>query len=291
LLASLPPDHLSSTGSILRPSARRRKSAKVQLSLFLVILTTYIAIRINPNIIGANPQGLIPVSQSTTQPETQLTTLVPAPTTTPPVDVATREITTIPTQITQEVLINTPTTASTTAPPTPPTDIPPPRDSATPTNTLRPTDPPVPTNTPVPTPNPNTQPGSLLELGQTWKQNGIELTLAGVQFSGNSMRVTWRFENNTGQDILVRYHGDNFTFRDNTSGQELNSRGFYDGTFIYNIDEIVKSGEYVINTKKNGRGVSLLVYFDPAITKEILVTAYDIARIEQAQWIIRVNLT
>jgi hypothetical protein len=234
---------------------------------------------------------LIPVSQSTTQPETQLTTLVPAPTTTPPVDVATREITTIPTQITQEVLINTPTTASTTAPPTPPTDIPPPRDSATPTNTLRPTDPPVPTNTPVPTPNPNTQPGSLLELGQTWKQNGIELTLAGVQFSGNSMRVTWRFENNTGQDILVRYHGDNFTFRDNTSGQELNSRGFYDGTFIYNIDEIVKSGEYVINTKKNGRGVSLLVYFDPAITKEILVTAYDIARIEQAQWIIRVNLT
>jgi hypothetical protein len=78
------------------------------------------------------------------------------------------------------------------------------------------TSPPAPTPAPIvvvatptmspPTPEPDKTPaGTILSVGDTWKQDGAELTLVNVDFGAKQTNIAWRFKNNTGGSLLVQY--------------------------------------------------------------------------------------
>lgn len=95
---------------------------------------------------------------------------------------------------------------------------------ATSTPTVRPTDTPKPSpaSTPIPSPTslPDTQPGTILEIGQTWRQSGLELTMIesdwgqGWSDAGGGLYV-FLLTNLESYDRIFRLSSENFSAVDN----------------------------------------------------------------------------
>lgn len=147
----------------------------------------------------------------------------------------------------------------------------------------------TPTSMPLPsaTPEPdNTPAGSILGEGDTWKQDGAELTLVQVDFGAKQTNIAWRFKNNSSGPLLVQYSGDNFIVKDNL-GHVLTNKGFQNFN-NWHINEVFPSGKSV-----NNAGMSpLLIEADLSNTQitEIIITVKDVSRIKLAQWKIPINI-
>jgi hypothetical protein len=157
-----------------------------------------------------------------------------------------------------------------------------------------------PTSTPIPIPTsiPNTLPGIILEIGQTWYQDGAEVTVREPtpwtddspyapedQRSGMSFRLF--FTNHKPQDISITYSGDfNFTAVDNL-GRQLVISDVWPGVVASSCHEqtrIIPVGQTI---NLGCRDYSYILAFvdigNPAIT-EIIFTVTGVSSIHEARW-------
>jgi hypothetical protein len=108
-----------------------------------------------------------------------------------------------------------------------PTTITSPTTTPTPSPTASPR--PSPTNTLVPTPTPlaDTPPGITLQVGDTWRQGGIELQLLKTALFPRHLGVgaMWQFRNIRLQDVVLTFSLNNFDVRDN-AGRRLDTSHF-----------------------------------------------------------------
>jgi hypothetical protein len=135
---------------------------------------------------------------------------------------------------------------------------------------------------------------SILEVGRTWESRGAEFTLEGYTPFVDQICANWRFVNNTGQDLLVRYSKNNFIATDTNTRQQLEVTGFSWSGYTYSMNDILKNGEVAINNHKEGtpgQVGALCIKLDPSKTSEIIITARDIsARIKEAKWRVLLSL-
>jgi hypothetical protein len=129
---------------------------------------------------------------------------------------------------------------------------------------------------------------SVLAVGETWRQDGLELTLDDVSFERDSYRneqwVTPHFVlyNATDQKLQFEFNPRNLAIADNTEKQYERERGG-DDVLRFSLDpgeaEDTLFGSY---TEYHGN------YYD-ANVQYLLVTVKDCGRINEAQW--RVEIT
>jgi hypothetical protein len=145
--------------------------------------------------------------------------------------------------------------------------------------------------TPAPTIQPTELPvtadGTILEVGQSWKSNGIELKLSKFVLSPNGLETHWLFRNNTGKTIQVRYGDSNFSAIDNQN-VSLENAGFrFDrpGSSILQseVSTLLESGNSIINTGADDKPLKFGYQINCQAT-EIIVTASEISSIGRAQW-------
>jgi hypothetical protein len=152
----------------------------------------------------------------------------------------------------------------------------------------------TPTETPVLPLEGDTPVESVLSVGDTWKSRGAEFTLQGYTPYKDQICTSWRFVNNTGQDLIVRYSSQNFVATDAKTGQQLEVYGFYWSGYTYSLDDILKDGEVAINNHKEGTPGqigALCIKLDPRRTSEVFITTRDISsRIKEAKWKVALNL-
>ncbi len=148
---------------------------------------------------------------------------------------------------------------------------------------------------PSPTPLLDTPPGTVLEVGQTWRQGGLELTLVSFQMDvgsiyhnkGLGMHVCFKLTNRRPSDLTLRYSSENFMAQDNL-GRRLKLYGCMYGCSEWaEVTGIVHSGETVAFGLL-GLDDWTCPYIevdtsDPAIT-EVVITISNISRISQARW-------
>jgi hypothetical protein len=183
-----------------------------------------------------------------------------------------------------------------------PTETPFARPSDTPVPTRRPTETPIPS----PTPAPDTRPGTILEVGQTWRQGGLELRLAdarpvsilGGQILG--IEVGFRLTSGKTQDIALRYSLGESVSATTSQGRRLEigqqdySSGYVDGThpyvtYIRPVTTILHSGDTV---KLFAEGVGgyqnpwVMIKADTADSSltEIIVAFTGLSSIDTARW-------
>ena len=93
----------------------------------------------------------------------------------------------------------------------------------------------IPTPLPPPTSVPDTAPGTILQVGETWSQGGLSLTLVSAEISGDRIYTRFVWANNTSNTIVTQI-GER-TFRLVTSNNiELRLSAFDSGS------ESIKSG-------------------------------------------------
>jgi len=135
----------------------------------------------------------------------------------------------------------------------------------------------------------DTPPGTILTVEQTWKSNGIELTLVSREFIVGQMLLQWRLKNNTVQELSVKYDSGNFSAKDNL-GNPLSIYGFRDaGEICFPVNRILQPGESIMNSYCK-QPLTIGVDLNNKQITEIIVTATDISRIERAQWKIPINI-
>jgi len=141
---------------------------------------------------------------------------------------------------------------------------------------------------PTPTEPANTPPGTILEVGQTWSQGELELTLDEITL--HTIGITFRFylTSHKLQDIIISHHiKDNFSLVDNRGVSlpleytNLNTR--VSRKFSEPITLLVKPEETVFI---GGDVLPIFARFDianEAIT-EVIMTVTDISDITEAKW-------
>jgi hypothetical protein len=122
-----------------------------------------------------------------------------------------------PTPLVEEVVV----VVTSTSPPEAPT-LPPPTSEPSPTIE------PSATTQPSPTPIQNTAPGTLLEVGQGWRQDGLVLTLDDTYFlfsntSDCKIGLQFYIENYTMSSIIVTVRPNQFELEDNLGNQWRNT--------------------------------------------------------------------
>lgn len=167
--------------------------------------------------------------------------------------------------------------------------------------TLRPTDTPIPNPTPTktpipsPTPLPDTQPGTILEVGQTWRQGGIELQLTETWLYPRGLNVQFRMRNLEAVDRAIRYSLDNFSATDNLGRRIPVGYNTCGGCFSFTQDcdprtEILPAlGSISFENECNGGWYQSDVFalpFDTGDTSitEIVISVSGISNIINARW-------
>ena len=173
-----------------------------------------------------------------------------------------------------------PTLISTATPTLRPTSTLPP--TATPSVTLVPTPTPIPTQTPIP----NTPPGTILEVGQAWNQDGFSLILYRVErttgYWGPTLYVYFEIENYTGEAISSSFRVKDVSVIDNLGRS-------------YELHECSAPDEQIwqLTLNNNSSAQSFLChrryivfagdYTDPRVSYiDIMVTNWS--RIKMAKW-------
>jgi hypothetical protein len=143
----------------------------------------------------------------------------------------------------------------------------------------------------VPQDIPDTPPNTILEVGQKWRQGGLEIILKNVGFEVDlySQPGFAKFElymtNDKAQDITVKYDESNFMAVDNR-GRSLPFGWIQFGQYYYKPCEqqsrLIKSGE-IANLSC---GEYILVIADIADTAmtEVIITVNGISSIQNARW-------
>lgn len=170
------------------------------------------------------------------------------------------------------------------------TSTPPP--SATATEPL-----PTPTITPLPLPT-DTSPGSVLDLQQIWREEGVELiVLDDHQFDigAKQLYLNFKFKNETGKNLLIQYGIDNISAVDDL-GNRMPILGIWinRGSLIrdhYNsVEMLLEPRQEIRNTYVNA---PLRIQLDTGIMcdiSEITIIFTNISRIDEAKWRIPVDI-
>jgi len=176
---------------------------------------------------------------------------------------------------------------------------------ATLTPTVRATDTPLPrpspTKTPIPspTPLPDTSPGTVLEVGQSWRQEGIELRIKGpsvlpegIQFFPEGILLCTQVKNNTASQIIFKLgsYSDHMNAVDNRGANlEVNTYNWRWGdqrtgwAFQEERTIILGPGETHPVLDDHNCWFVFADIGNPQVT-EVVVTFRNISRISQAQW-------
>jgi hypothetical protein len=197
----------------------------------------------------------------------------------------------VPTPAVQVVVQTVEVERVVTATPEPLSPTPPPPPTGTPipptaTHTPQPTQTPwiiiaTPIPTPVPTEPENTPPGTILEVGETWKQDGLHLTLRKLEMTGGGIVNTWFVaENKAGQVLNFKFNTKDVVVTDNngvvfgkhyekscTQSHRLEKGESRDIKECYNWTGFRHGGDY----------------FDPEVTY-LVVTISNFGRIGEAKW-------
>jgi hypothetical protein len=99
-----------------------------------------------------------------------------------------------------------------------------------------PIQPPTATPLPAPTPLADTPPGTILEVGQTWRQGGVELRLVKTEVYPKGLLVQFRLTNLEPYDKALRYSPDNFSAVDNRSQRVPAGFNLCGGCFYFTQD-------------------------------------------------------
>ncbi len=183
----------------------------------------------------------------------------------------------------------------TNAPQVNPTSLPPTVLPA-PTNTSLPT----PTSPPTDTPITDTVPGTILEVGQAWKQEGMELRLTNVEMdtaSSSSMDpvqwglfITFELSNFTGNDVPIRYNLAEAISAADNFGQMLKYGSTNRSWTDYRpepVSIVLNSGTTIRLSSFDYWDSLASIFFFVDVTNvnitEVIVTV-NISRINNAQW-------
>jgi hypothetical protein len=101
-----------------------------------------------------------------------------------------------------------------------------PTPTASVTETHRPSETPASTNTPVAVADQDTAPGSVLEVGQEWVQNGMAMRLKSPPFAASCdgfLEFELTIQNNAGQELVVNINGNGFSLTDDQGRAYSNS--------------------------------------------------------------------
>jgi len=155
---------------------------------------------------------------------------------------------------------------------------------------------PIPMSTPIPTRVvlQDTPAGTILDVGQTWRQSGVELTLLEIELHPTrddyygQVYTSWRFANNTPNEIILSYSYQNFSANDNL-GNRLKILGFYNESFwCDDYSLVMKSGDIFDFSKMcpvvGGYQLPVVVNLSNKQISEIIVTATGISSISDAKW-------
>jgi len=162
--------------------------------------------------------------------------------------------------------------------------------TATPQDTLTlvpPTSSPVPADTPVPTPTEpsDTPPGSILEVGASWYQNGVRLKLEETQLSPNCLSILIDFYNETAHQLVLVIDLEEISAEDNL-GQRwppvslsdwiiCDTRGIYTDKQSETVDPGDNYGAHWIGFEGP--------VTDSRVT-EVVVTVQRMSQISNAKW-------
>lgn len=126
----------------------------------------------------------------------------------------------------------------------------------------------------------------ILDVGETWDEDGLELTLEGYRLGVDKFLLNWKVENNTDKELYLKYFNENFSAINNL-GQSL-KQPYFRGCVT--LERIFKPGDIARSGQSNGCPLTVEVDMSNKKINEIIVTASDISRIEKAQWRIPVDV-
>ena len=149
---------------------------------------------------------------------------------------------------------------------------------------------PTPTTTPSNTPEPDTAPGSILEVGEWWKEDGVWLRLANYSLTENipGIRVTLELWNKTGDTLLFSWNtSGNLSLKDNNGFNYPLTAQFT------NLSDSEKLDSGALDTvRPKNQGITAFYeddrLFDADVT-ELILTVIDLSRVDQAQFRITLN--
>lgn len=124
-----------------------------------------------------------------------------------------------------------------------------------------------------------------LEVGQTWRESGEELSLKNVVLHANKIVASFNLRNQTGQQLIFQVSGDNFLAKDNL--------GAMASVYLPNVGLTSSTGPYVVGgggtvTLETGYELSADVEFTLNLgnsqVTEVVITVIDLSRIGEACW-------
>jgi hypothetical protein len=163
-----------------------------------------------------------------------------------------------------------------------------PQQPATPAQP-EPTQPPPPTATPLP----DTAPGTVLEVGQTWRTGGLELTLVDAYYDYTPVGppgayLTFRLTNQKAHQITIQYNLKYSVWAVDNLGRDL-TVGVTANSFIDRFEDhtlLVGSGESIYLAGWGGYGEpGLIVLVDTAdLSVSEFVVTISVSSITDARW-------
>ncbi len=171
------------------------------------------------------------------------------------------------------------------------TDTPQPANTSTP----RPTATTAPTNTPIP----DTPPGTILNVGEEWRQNGVGLRLTEFNLNpGDSfyygVNARFLFRNYTDSDLILTYADRDF-LASTGGGRSLTVRGFYNRSFWCPETNVVVPANQSFDLDNScdstvdGYRLNIEVDFSDQSVTEVIVHVTQFSRITEARWRIPLN--
>lgn len=192
---------------------------------------------------------------------------------------------------TQQFILSSPTSLL-------PTEAPPATETSAPKES--PTEMPVPTFTlpPKQLPTPvslDTPPGSLLQVGQYWRQSDVSLVLESIDFYPDQSCATFEFDldNNSSQELILTILASQFAVTDNTGGVwtvRMLSHSSLCGTSQISADSQIAVSIEPGGSFWDSGYTTWLLSFDgpltnPAVT-ELTITVNGLSHFTDAKWVI-----
>ncbi len=146
-----------------------------------------------------------------------------------------------------------------------------------------------PTNIPMPpSPTPGTPPGSILEVGQGWLQNEIELILTKSQLAADGVTVRFALVSHKAHEIALRTQLDGAVSAIDNRGRKI-PRSCYEEYCDFRQDWILQPGDRVVlkawaSTSRSGDNMFFAFdAADPGITGVTIIVS-GLAGINDARW-------
>lgn len=161
---------------------------------------------------------------------------------------------------------------------------------ATDTPAFTDTPPPTRTSTPSPTPEPDTPSGSILEVGEWWKEDGVWMRVSDywIRPEGD-IKIVIEFWNRTNGTLIFSWHpSGNFSLVDNSGHR-------YPLYFTYEsgntMNEVIEAGELVLirfHQYETALHYRDKYVFNSSVT-ELILTVTGFSRIDEAEFRIPIN--